>query len=40
MISPIITVQTICDELKYGANNLEHESSTAITVIPDRKEVM
>ncbi len=34
MIVPMIIVQTICDELKYGARSLLAPSSTAITDIP------
>ena len=39
MITPIITVHTICDELKYGAMSLLAPSSTAITDIPEKNSV-
>ena len=40
IIVPIIIVQTICEELKYGANSLLAPSSTAITDIPAKNSVM
>ena len=39
IITPIITVHTICDELKYGAIRRLAPSSTAITDIPAKNSV-
>ena len=40
IIVPIIIVQTICDELKYGASKRLAPSSTAITDIPAKNSVI
>ena len=39
MIVPIMIVQTICDELKYGASRRLAPSSTAIIDIPEKNSV-
>lgn len=39
IMTPMITVHTICDELKYGAMSLLAPSSTAMTDIPAKNSV-
>ena len=39
IMTPMITVRTICDELKYGAMSLLAPSSTAMTDIPAKNSV-
>lgn len=39
IITPIMTVHTICDELKYGAISRLAPSSTAMTDIPAKNSV-
>ena len=39
MMVPMMMVQTICEDEKYGANSLLAPSSTAITLIPAKNSV-
>lgn len=39
MMVPIMIVQTICEELKYGASSRLAPSSTAMTDMPEKNSV-